>query len=552
MSKKLLLDLSMQLSANSAELKKGLAESRAEMKKMQQSSRDIGKDVAMQFGKIALAIGVVKKAFQAAESTLRANQRLNDELDKTLGGVRNGLQFLQIEISSMNFSNLQNGFFDAIAAGREFAEQMDIIADKTRAVTWRASDIDLKVAELRLTMRDDELDVQTRLNAAYEVQNLLQEKMNDGLAVTSQKQDAIRNRLRDTLKLTDNQMNLVEQWLKHYDDLGAAGFENVDVFLEMRKEAQAMQKELRLLAPNTEEYNRKLAESLEMSFSIGDLYKSLSPDEKFILDLVEDFGDLGLKISDAMRDELQGIGVEMNVQKIRILNESRMILREINRLRNEAGRGVEEVGTSSRPSAPNMLAPMGAGLLGIDFAPQSIEIRNMAGDLDLAFTSAMALGDAFDRMFNTMNLIYLATDGLQAGFDSLFGDGERGAHAFIGSLLGVIQGLFATAIAQMITAESQKGLFGLATGLVGVTALTSFWNNKVPSFADGGLIYGETLARVGEYPGAASNPEVIAPLNKLKGLIGDGGVGGGTVRFIIEDDMLVGILDHYNKKQTHY
>lgn len=40
-------------------------------------------------------------------------------------------------------------------------------------------------------------------------------------------------------------------------------------------------------------------------------------------------------------------------------------------------------------------------------------------------------------------------------------------------------------------------------------------------FADGGVVYGPTLGLVGEYAGARSNPEVIAPLNKLKDIIGD-------------------------------
>jgi len=38
------------------------------------------------------------------------------------------------------------------------------------------------------------------------------------------------------------------------------------------------------------------------------------------------------------------------------------------------------------------------------------------------------------------------------------------------------------------------------------------------SFAKGGLVYDETLARVGDYPGARHNPEVIAPLSDLKQL----------------------------------
>jgi hypothetical protein len=34
---------------------------------------------------------------------------------------------------------------------------------------------------------------------------------------------------------------------------------------------------------------------------------------------------------------------------------------------------------------------------------------------------------------------------------------------------------------------------------------------------------------MGEYPGARSNPEVIAPLNKLKDIIGSGGNDGGYI-----------------------
>ena len=50
--------------------------------------------------------------------------------------------------------------------------------------------------------------------------------------------------------------------------------------------------------------------------------------------------------------------------------------------------------------------------------------------------------------------------------------------------------------------------------------------NGVTPFADGGIVYGPTLSIMGEYAGARSNPEVVAPLNKLKSIIGDGGNGG--------------------------
>ena len=43
---------------------------------------------------------------------------------------------------------------------------------------------------------------------------------------------------------------------------------------------------------------------------------------------------------------------------------------------------------------------------------------------------------------------------------------------------------------------------------------------NIPGFADGGIVSGPTMAMVGEYPGARNNPEVIAPLDKLRGMLG--------------------------------
>lgn len=64
----------------------------------------------------------------------------------------------------------------------------------------------------------------------------------------------------------------------------------------------------------------------------------------------------------------------------------------------------------------------------------------------------------------------------------------------------------------------------------------------IPKFADGGIVYGPTLALTGEYPGASNNPEVIAPLSKLRDLIGNAGSGGGEVIFKIDGASLVGVL----------
>jgi hypothetical protein len=65
-------------------------------------------------------------------------------------------------------------------------------------------------------------------------------------------------------------------------------------------------------------------------------------------------------------------------------------------------------------------------------------------------------------------------------------------------------------------------LIPVIAGLAGGLAKTAF-NSLIPAFAEGGLVSGATLGLIGEGRGTSmSNPEVVAPLNKLKSMIGQG------------------------------
>ncbi len=48
----------------------------------------------------------------------------------------------------------------------------------------------------------------------------------------------------------------------------------------------------------------------------------------------------------------------------------------------------------------------------------------------------------------------------------------------------------------------------------------------IPKFADGAVAYGPTLGLFGEYANASRNPEVVAPLDRLRALLGVDGVSG--------------------------
>lgn len=80
-----------------------------------------------------------------------------------------------------------------------------------------------------------------------------------------------------------------------------------------------------------------------------------------------------------------------------------------------------------------------------------------------------------------------------------------------------------------IAFASPDPLVAIAAG-VGAVALGTIIKNRLKqsavdptAFANGGIVSGPTMGLVGEYPGAQNNPEVIAPLDKLKDMLGGGG-----------------------------
>ena len=81
------------------------------------------------------------------------------------------------------------------------------------------------------------------------------------------------------------------------------------------------------------------------------------------------------------------------------------------------------------------------------------------------------------------------------------------------------------------------GVLAIAAGVALKASLNKKRDSGVKEFANGGIVSGPTMGLMGEYPGAKSNPEVIAPLDKLKDLIGGGG---GTLEARISgNDLLI-------------
>lgn len=121
-------------------------------------------------------------------------------------------------------------------------------------------------------------------------------------------------------------------------------------------------------------------------------------------------------------------------------------------------------------------------------------------------TFATNLGSAFSQIANNSE------------------DPQSKVAGIVAATIANIMGSFASALAQ----SSPLGPFGWAAfGVAGLAqALAMVQQVKsVTAFANGGIVSGPTMALVGEYAGASNNPEVIAPLNKLRDLLPEPGAG---------------------------
>jgi tape measure domain-containing protein len=149
------------------------------------------------------------------------------------------------------------------------------------------------------------------------------------------------------------------------------------------------------------------------------------------------------------------------------------------------------------------------------------------------------------------NLINGVLTDVATGFGEQLGNAFSGAKFQVKALLipladAIIQfgkmaiqaGITALAIKKALTLAQAP--LAIAAGIALVAIGTAIKNGiAAPKLAEGGLAYGPTMATVGDNRNARVDPEVIAPLSKLKSMMGDMGVGGSLETRISGNDLII-------------
>lgn len=150
-------------------------------------------------------------------------------------------------------------------------------------------------------------------------------------------------------------------------------------------------------------------------------------------------------------------------------------------------------------------------------ATLSYHMKNLGNESD-------KIKDKFLNLALTSNMVgEEISNAFMGAFESML-EGENFFKSLIKGLMGLIKKLIAAAIAAFVlsTILGGLGIGGVEKGADGFKKMFGKLSG-IGEFANGGIVSGPTMGLMGEYPGARSNPEVIAPLDKLKSLIGDRG-----------------------------
>jgi hypothetical protein len=149
--------------------------------------------------------------------------------------------------------------------------------------------------------------------------------------------------------------------------------------------------------------------------------------------------------------------------------------------------------------------------------------------------AALFVGDMFGQVLSG-----LAETG-KVSFQGIFDALKQMVLRFAAAIAAAITLNILTGGLVMKAGEAAGGKSGLSKLILGGKAKGI---GGLTPFAAGGIVSGPTAALVGEYSGARTNPEVIAPLSKLQNMMG------GNVTFTISGDSLVGTLNRANKTRA--
>jgi len=279
------------------------------------------------------------------------------------------------------------------------------------------------------------------------------------------------------------------------------------------------------LGIESKEYKRLAEEIAATESAIKRYDMSISGLEKSIKNTTSETQDLGTSLEDLRKIELANLQIEWDLQA-----EAKEFVKEFDEaIGNEiaafdmtfADAFGDKIAEAFDPESVPVIDPFDTADIDLDNILNSDEHKQFIEKMENLKDTAQMVGSEVGHAFNKMGQSLISSLGLA----------ESGFQGFLSGMINTVLQLISMYLSQSIaSAIAGATASGAATGPGAIFTTPAFIATAVggvlsafaaiPKFANGGIVSGPTMGLMGEYPGAKANPEVIAPLDKLQGMMG--------------------------------
>ena len=377
----------------------------------------------------------------------------------------------------------------------------------------------------------------------------------------------IYNALQDNADAAKAAEEAQKQYTDRLEESNNRAVKFVERQLKFREEAAI--KEAQLAGKTAAEIEKIEAGFLQKRLkAYRSMQKDISEDSELYLDLTQKIQEtdnaITLKGLDIKITASKAVNAQRKKDRAEDLAEEAKALEETKKLyaqQQEFIAGFKPMEQFAAPKAPTVTKFKGA------FASEDMtkELKTNTDDqIKVMSDYERKMANATDSVNNSFASLQTDAANSFAQFvaDTAAGDANAGKNfgkSMMGAIANFMQSVGAALITTAIASKAFKELIlqnpvaaaaagvALVAGAAILRAQLSEGPN-ITAFAEGGIVSGPTLGLMGEYPNARSNPEVIAPLDKLKGMLKSGDSSSGFIASTsIQGRDLAIVLERYNK-----
>jgi hypothetical protein len=280
-------------------------------------------------GFLGIGLGTVWAAFRFGKSVMESTDETADSLEETVRGMTSGWDYFKKSMATMDFSNFFSNMRNAIQAGRDYAQVMDEISDRERAVRMLNADEITQSKQLELIWRDRNKNSKERSAALLEWQGIQENAAKREMDISTRNYNAEIQHVADVNNIQKEGLEeSLKQYIKYEADFKR--LKEAGVLSAYKSAKTAIGEEGALNA------------SLFTDADTGQARK-LTEHEKLVFELFKDIG----MVADSDRDKIVDLYEKMRQGEAAVLDGKLASLRAENQIENALNKTTEAVQKAS-------------------------------------------------------------------------------------------------------------------------------------------------------------------------------------------------------------